>query len=177
MSVLDQLGELDSTTKGIVVFSLILVALAMAFLVTECINRVVSKIALRSKKIRDIALVLEEEGSYRLIIPKYDKVVTVDKKDGSNLIDKSVVGIVTDTRWERVKIGREKDIKTEETWVKGVVVKELNNYTYVIQDNDGNRVSIRNLAKELLIGDTLEVSLINIEGLENPLMLSYKIKQ
>ena len=175
MGVLGELSELSSVTEGLVVFSFILVALVVVFLFVEGFNKVANVARVKLKRIRTIALVLEDENSYRLIIHKYNKVVTIPKNTTELLIDRSIVNIKSDTNWQKIKVGEEAGVETKETRITGDVIKELGRGYYVIQDIEGNRISIHNMAKEIIVGDKVEVHIMQIEGIDNPLLLEYSI--
>ena len=175
MGVISELGELSSVTEDLVVFSFILVALVVVFLFVEGFNKVANVVRVKLKRIRTIALVLEDENSYRLIIHKYNKVVTIPKNTNELLIDRSIVNIKSDTNWQKIKVGEEAGVETEETRITGDVIKELGRGSYVIQDIEGNRISIHNMAKEIIVGDKVEVHIMQIEGIDNPLLLEYSI--
>lgn len=173
MGIIGELGESSSVTEGLVVFSFILVALVVIFLFVEGFNKVANVARVKLKRIRTIALVLEDENSYRLIIHKYNKVVTIPKN--TLLIDRSIVNIKSDTNWKKIKVGEEAGVETEETRIIGDVIKELGRGSYVIQDIEGNRVSIHNMAKEIIVGDKVEVHIMQIDGIDSPLLLEYRI--
>lgn len=127
------------------------------------------------KKIKATGVVIDVGECYRVIVPKHMKCITIPKSEMCQYKNLDLVEVTSNYNWGSIRLGKKLNKKAETREFTGAVVKELADYTYVIQDDNGNRLSASHLEKEVEVGDTLEIQTLLVDGVENPVVIGYKI--